>query len=77
LAAAVLARPELKSWSKRWPTLALLVRSAAAIGVLPALPVLYCVDRGEYIARWGSAIGAAVLLVGLLLAGLNWMITIP
>jgi hypothetical protein len=77
LAAAVLARPELLSWSKRWPTLALLVRSAAAIGVLPALPVLYCVDRGEYIARWGSAIGAAVLLVGLLLAGLNWMITMP
>src|SRR5262245_28965430 len=73
---AVLARPELLSWSRRWPTLALCVRSAAAIGILPALPILYCVDRGQYIARWGGAIGVAVLLVGLLLASLNWMIAI-
>ena len=71
---AVLARPELLSWSRRWPTLALCVRSAAAIGILPALPILDCVDRGQYIARWGGAIGVAVLLVGLLLASLNWMI---
>jgi hypothetical protein len=74
LVRAVLARPELLSWSRRWPTLALCVRSAAAVGILPALPILYCVDRGQYIARWGGAIGIAVLLVGLLLASLNWMI---
>jgi hypothetical protein len=73
---AVLARPELQSWSRRWPTMALCVRSAAAIGILPALPILYCVDRGQYIARWGGAIGIAVLLVGLLLASLNWMIAV-
>ena len=73
---AVLARPELLSWSRRWPTLALCVRSAAAIGILPALPILYCVDRSQYIARWGGAIGVAVLLVGLLLASLNWMIAV-
>jgi hypothetical protein len=73
---AVLARPELLSWSRRWPTLALCVRSAAAVGILPALPILYCVDRGQYIARWGSAIGIAVLLVGLLLASLNWIIAV-
>jgi len=76
LTAAVLARPELVSWSRRWPTLALCVRSAAAIGVLPALPVLYCVDRGQYIARWGGALSGALLIVGLLLAWLNWMIAI-
>ena len=76
LAAAVLARPELLSWSRRWPTLALCVRTAAVIGVLPALPVLYCVDRGQYIARWGAALSGAVLIVGLLLASLNWMITL-
>jgi hypothetical protein len=76
LLAAVLARPELLSWSRRWPTVALCVRSAAAIGILPALPVLYCVDRGEYIARWGGAIGIALLIVGLLLTWLNWMIAV-
>src|SRR5262245_66268641 len=37
IAAAVLGRPELLSWSRRWPTVALCVRSAAAIGILPAL----------------------------------------
>ena len=76
LTAAVLARPELLSWSRRWPTLAFCVRSAAAIGVLPALPVLYCVDRGQFIARWGGALSGALLIVGLLLAGLNWMIAV-
>jgi hypothetical protein len=76
IVAAVLARPELLSWSRRWPTVALCVRSAAAIGILPALPVLYCVDRSQYIARWGGAIGVAVLLVGLLLAWLDWMIAL-
>jgi len=35
IASAVLARPELRCWSRRWPTVALCVRSAAAIGVLP------------------------------------------
>lgn len=75
IAAAVLARPELLSWSHRWPTVALCVRSAATIGALPAIPVLYCV-RNEDFARWSSAIGAAVVLVGLLLASLNWMIVV-
>jgi hypothetical protein len=76
LAAAVLARPELLSWSRRWPTLAYCVRSAAAIGVLPALPVLYCVDRGQFLARWCGALSGAIVIVGLLLAWLNWMIAV-
>jgi hypothetical protein len=75
IAAAVIARPELRSWSHRWPTVALCVRSAAVIGVLPALPVLYCV-RSEEFARWGGAVASAVVLVGLLLAWLNWLIVL-
>jgi hypothetical protein len=75
LAAAVIARPELLSWSHRWPTVALCVRSAATIGTLPALPVLYCV-RSEEFTRWSAATVAAVVLVGMLLAWLNWMILI-
>jgi hypothetical protein len=46
------------------------------VGVLPALPVLYCVDRGQFIARWGGALSGALLIVGLLLAWLNWMIAV-
>ncbi len=75
IAAAVLARPELLSWSHRWPTVALCVRSAATIGAMPAIPVLYCV-RSEEFARWGGALASALVLVGLLLAGLNWMIVL-
>jgi hypothetical protein len=77
IAAAVLARPELRSWSRRWPTVALCARSAAAIGSLPALPLLYVVDRGDKVARWGGAIGAALVIVGSLYSGLDWMITVP
>ena len=75
IAAAVMARPELMSWSHRWPTVALCVRSAATIGALPALPVLYCV-RSEELVRWSGAVASAVVLVGLLLAWLDWMIVL-
>jgi hypothetical protein len=73
IASAVLSRPELRCWSRRWPTVALCVRSAAAIGVLPALPVLYAAGRRDDIARWGGAIGAALVLMSSLLSWLDWM----
>jgi len=76
IASAVLARPELRCWSRRWPTVALCIRSAAAIGVLPALPVLYVAGRSDDIARWGGAIGAALVLVGSLYSVLDWMIMV-
>jgi hypothetical protein len=76
IASAVLARPELRCWSQRWPTVAHCVRSAAAIGVLPALPVLYLAGRSDDIARWGGAIGVALVLVGSLYSWLDWMIMV-
>lgn len=75
IAAAVLAQPRLMCWSRRWPTVALCMRSAAAIGVLPARPVLY-VARSDELARWGGAIGAALVLVGSLYSMLDWMIMV-
>ena len=75
IAAAVIARPELLTWSRRWPTVALCVRSAATIGAMPAIPVLYLI-RSEELARWGGAVGAAVVLVGMLASWLNWMIVV-
>jgi hypothetical protein len=77
IAAAVLARTELQSWSRRWPMVALCARSAAALGVLPALPVLYIAGRSDELARWGGAIGAALVLVGSLYSALDWMIMVP
>jgi len=76
IASAVLARPELRCWSRRWPTVAFCVRSAAAIGVLPALPVLLVAGRRDDIARWGGAIGVALVLVCSLYSWLDWMIMV-
>jgi hypothetical protein len=76
IAAAVLAQPRLMRWSRRWPTVALCMRSAAAIGVLPARPMLYVAGRSDEFARWGGAIGAALVLVGSLYSMLNWMIMV-
>ena len=74
IAAAVLAHRELLVWTQRWPRTAWCLRSAATLVTLPGLPVVYCIDRGAEIARWSAALCSAVVLVGSLLAGLNWMI---
>jgi hypothetical protein len=76
IAAAVLARPELKSWTRRWPMVAFCARSAAAIGVLPAQRVLYVAGRSDGLARWSGAIGAALVLVGSLYSALDWIIMV-
>lgn len=76
LAAAILARPELLEWSTRWPRVAQWVRSAAAIGVIPGLPLMFCIEHRPEIARWGAALGVAAALVGSVLAWLNWMILV-
>jgi hypothetical protein len=74
IVAAVLARPELLSFSARWPRVALCLRSAAAIGALPGLPVMFCIEHRPELLRWSASLGAAAALVGSILAWLNWMI---
>jgi len=74
IAAAVLARPELLSFSRRWPRIAHCLESAAAIGALPGLPLLFCIEHRPELARWGVALGAATTLMGGVLACLNWLI---
>jgi hypothetical protein len=76
IVAAVLARTELRVWSYRWPRAAWCLRSAATVISIPGRPVIYCIDRSGEIARWATALGTATLLVGTLLACLNWMIVL-
>jgi hypothetical protein len=76
LASAILARPELLEWRSRWPRVAVWVRSAAAIGVLPGMPLMFCIEHRPEIARWGAALGVAAAIVGVVLAWLNWMIVL-
>ena len=74
IAAAVLARPELLTFSTRWPRVAHYLHSVAAIGTLPGLPLLYCIEHRPELARWGAAFSVAAMLMGSVLAALNWLI---
>jgi hypothetical protein len=76
IAAAILAHTEFLSFSARWPRVAHCLHSAAAIGCLPGLPLLYCIEHRPELARWGVALGAATTLMGSVLAALNWLIVL-
>ena len=74
IAAAVLGRRELLAWSTRYPRVASCLQSAATIGALPGLPIVYCIEHRPGLTRWGAAFGLAITLVGGLMAGLNALI---
>jgi len=77
IAAAILTRPELLTFSTRYPRVAHYLHSAATIGALPGLPLMFCIEHRPELARWGAAISVAVTLMGSILAGLNWLIVVP
>jgi hypothetical protein len=77
IAAAILARPELLTFSTRHPRVAQCLQSAVTVGTLPWLPLLYCIEHRPELARWGAALGLAATLMGSVLAALNWLIVIP
>jgi hypothetical protein len=77
IAAAIIAHPELLTLRARYPRVAQYLHSAAAIGTLPGLPLIFCLAHRPGIARWGAALSLAVTLMGSVLAGLNWLIVLP
>jgi hypothetical protein len=77
IAAAILAHPELLTFSARYPRVAQYLHSAAAIGTLPGLPLIFCLAHRPGLARWGAAVSLAATLMGSVLAGLNWLIVLP
>jgi hypothetical protein len=74
IASAVLARRELLCFQARHPRVANCLHSAAAIGAIPGLPLMYCIEHRPELARWGVSLGLAVTLVGGMLATLDWLI---
>lgn len=64
IAAAALEQRELLTWVHRWPRCARSLRAAAFCMILPAVPVVYCTQRGGSIARWGASVSLAVLATG-------------
>lgn len=77
IAAAIRAQPGLLTFSTRYPRVAQCLHSAATIGTLPGLPLMFCIEHRPELARWGAAISAAAMLMGSVLAGLNWLIVLP
>ena len=77
IAAAILAHRELLTFSTRYPRVAQCLHSAATIGTLPGLPLLFCIEHRPELARWGAAISVAATLMGSVLAALNWLIVLP
>jgi hypothetical protein len=77
IAAAILARPELLAFSARWPRVAYCLHSAATIGALPGLPLVFCIEHRPELARWGAALSVATTLVAGILAGLDYLIVAP
>ena len=77
IAAAVLAHPELLTFSMRYPRVAHCLQSAATIGALPGLPLMFCIEHRPELARWVAAVGVAATLMGSVLATLNWLIVVP
>jgi hypothetical protein len=76
IASAILARTELLTFSTRWPRLAHYLQSAATIGTLPGLPLLYCIEHRPELARWSVALGVATTLMGTVMTALNWLIVL-
>jgi hypothetical protein len=74
IASVILAHPQLRAWNLRWPRAASCLKAAVIVMTLPEAPALFFVDRGAAIARWSAAFGAAAVLVGSLLACLNYLI---
>jgi hypothetical protein len=77
LVAAILARSELLTLRTRWPWVAHCLHSATAIGLLPGLPLMFCIAHRPELARWVAAVGIAATLMVSVLAGLNWLIVVP
>jgi hypothetical protein len=74
IAAAVLALPELREWRSRYPRMACCVRSAATLGLIPGMPVMFCIEHRPELTRWAAAVMAAATFIGGILALLDWMI---
>lgn len=57
---------ELKTWSFRYPHLAVVVYPLACFAILPAAPVLAGLAHREALMRWGASLLAAGLVTALM-----------
>jgi hypothetical protein len=58
---------ELRTWSFRYPLLAVIVYPLACLAILPAAPVLAGIAHREALMRWGTSLLAAGLVTAVML----------
>jgi len=58
---------ELKTWSFRYPHLAVVVYPLACLAILPAAPILAGIAHREALVRWGTSLLAAGLVTAAML----------
>lgn len=66
-AAEMSSHRELKTWSFRYPRLAVVVYPLACLAVLPGIPVFAGVAHRSALMRWGTSLLAAGLVTALML----------
>ncbi len=74
---ATKACPELRSWGRRFPRLAVVVYPLTCLALLPAVPVFVGVAHAPQLARWSMSLlfGALVTAGMLLLLQLSILLT--
>ncbi len=58
---------ELKTWSFRYPRLAVVLYPLACLAVLPGMPVFAGIAHRTALMRWGTCLLAAALVTGMML----------
>ena len=68
VAVEMASRRELKTWSFRYPRVAVVVYPLACLALLPAMPVFVGIAHKQSIMRWGvSLLGAGVVTAAMML----------
>ena len=65
--AEMASRRELKTWTFRYPHLAVVVYPIACLAVLPAMPVFVGIAHRTALMRWGASLLVAGIVTALLL----------
>jgi uncharacterized membrane protein len=76
IAAAVRARPELRSWAFRFPRVAAFIYPLTFMVLLPAAPVFLGYAYANYVARWVACLLLSALVTATMFLFLQLAITL-
>jgi hypothetical protein len=76
IASEMAARPELRSWARQHPRLALVCYPLACVAVLPAVPLIAGLANASALARWAGCAILGGLVTATMLLVLQLLITL-